>query len=97
MAQAYAGMSNTPKLESALERLVKMTPDNPEAWYDLAALKAGLKKSSEALAALKQALELSAARLQLDPKVHDLLESVRKDPRFDPLRQAPEFEKLVGQ
>jgi beta-lactamase regulating signal transducer with metallopeptidase domain/tetratricopeptide (TPR) repeat protein len=94
-AQAYATMQNVPKLEAALERLVKVTPASPEAWYDLAVLKAGLNKSSEALAALKQALDLNAARLKRDPKARDLLQSARKEARFDALRRTPEFEKLV--
>ncbi|MCX6915484.1 MAG: tetratricopeptide repeat protein, partial [Verrucomicrobia bacterium] len=66
-----------------------------EAWYDLAVLRASLCKSSEALSALKQALELSAARLKQDPKARDLVQDARKDVRFDKLRKTPDFEKLV--
>jgi tetratricopeptide (TPR) repeat protein len=95
VAQQYAQMGNVPKLEATLERLVKLPAAGPEAWYDLAALKAGLGKSSEALAALKQALELSAERLQRDPKARDLLKEARRDARFDTLRQTPEFKNLV--
>ena len=54
-------------------------------------------KSSEALAALKQALELSAARLKSDPTARDLLNQTRQDARFNPLRQTPEFKNLVPQ
>ena len=97
VAQQYAQMGNVPKLESTLERLVKMPAAGPEAWYDLAALKAGLGKSSEALAALKQALELSAERLQRDPKARDLLKEARRDARFDTLRQTPEFKNLMSE
>ena len=97
VAQQYAQMRNVPKLESTLEKLVKMPAAGPEAWYDLAALKTGLGKSSEALAAMKQALELSAARLQRDPRARDLLKEARRDARFDTLRQTPEFEKLASQ
>jgi tetratricopeptide (TPR) repeat protein len=95
VAQAYTQMQNLPKLESALEKLVKVTPASPEAWYDLAALKANLNKFSEALAALKQALELSTVRLQGDPKARDLRETARKDARFDALRQSPDFQTLM--
>ncbi len=95
LSQQYAQMQNVPKLEAALERLVQVASTSPEAWYDLAALKVSLNKSSEALAALKQALDLSAARLKRDPKARDLLRDVRKDVRFDKLRQTPEFEKVV--
>lgn len=94
-AQHYAQTQNVPKLESTLEKLVRTPGAGPEAWYDLAALKASLKKSSEALAALKQALDLSATRLTADPKARDLRADVRKDMRFDALRQTPEFQKLA--
>jgi len=90
-------MGNVPKLESTLEKLVKMPVAGPEAWYDLAALKAGLGKSSEALAAMKQALEQSAARLQRNSTARDLLKEARKDVRFDKLREMPEFKNLVPQ
>jgi tetratricopeptide (TPR) repeat protein len=95
IAQAYAALKDTAKLEVALEKLTKVMPGNPEAWYDLAALKSGIGKPAEALTALRQALDLSAKRLQLDPKAHDLLANARKEERFGPLRQTPEFQKLV--
>jgi len=95
VAQQYAQMANTAKLEATLERLVKVTPTSPEVWYDLAALKSRLNKSSEALAALKQALDLSAARLKQNPTARDLLQHTRSHVRFDALRQTSEFEKLV--
>ncbi len=94
-ASIYAEMGNIPKLEGALQKLVKVIPDNPEAWYDLAALEANLGKSTEALAALRQALDLNAKRLQRDPRSPDLLNNARNEPRFTILRQSPEFQKLV--
>jgi beta-lactamase regulating signal transducer with metallopeptidase domain/tetratricopeptide (TPR) repeat protein len=96
LAQHYAQVQDTSKLESTLERLVKVTAAGPEAWYDLAVLKAGLGKSGEAVAALKQALELSAARLKGDPKARDLLIETRKEVRFDSLRQRPDFQALTA-
>ena len=95
IAQAYAALGNVTKLEAALEKLTKLMPANPEVWYDLAVLKAGVGKSAEALAALRQALDLSAKRLQHDPKARNLLASARKEDRFGPLRQSPEFKQLV--
>jgi len=95
IAQAYATMGNAVKLEAALERLTKVMPESPEAWYDLAVLKCGLGKAPEALAALQHALDLSAKRLQIDPKARNLLASARKEERFGPMRQMPEFKKLV--
>ncbi len=74
---------------------MKLDPANPEAWFDLAALKASLGKAADSLAPLKKALELSAERLKREPKARNLLEQTRKDARFNALRPTPEFQKLV--
>ena len=95
IATLFNQMQNWPGLEAALDRLVKLDPSNPEAWYDLAALKANLRKPADALATLKKALELSAARLKRDPKARNLLEHARKDASFNAVRQTPEFQKLA--
>jgi thioredoxin-like negative regulator of GroEL len=95
VAQTYVQMANWPKLELTLEKLVKMTPENPEAWYDLATLKCALSKPVEALSTLSRALALNNQRLQRDPKAPDLLAKARTDTRLDPLRPSPEFRKLV--
>ena len=39
---------------------------------------------------------MSAKRLQRNPKAADLLTTARKDQRFAPLRQLPEFQKLMS-
>jgi tetratricopeptide (TPR) repeat protein len=96
VAQAYNQMQNFPKLEVTLEKLVKIMPSSPEAWYDLASFKSGVGKATEALPALRQAIELSAKRLKADPKARDLLAQARSDEHFNPLRQSPEFKKLVS-
>jgi thioredoxin-like negative regulator of GroEL len=97
VAQQYATLGNIPRLESALERYARLSPQVPEAWYDLAAIKAALSKSAEALTALRQALNLSAARRQQNPTAKNLLEDVQKDPRFNLLRNSPEFRELTSQ
>jgi hypothetical protein len=38
---------------------------------------------------------MSAKRLAQDPKARDLAATVRDDPRFAPIRNLPEFQKLV--
>jgi tetratricopeptide (TPR) repeat protein len=95
IAQFYAQTGNLPKLEGTLERLVAIVPTEPEPWYDLAAIKIALGKTNESLQDLHTALDLSVQRLKQNPKARDLLAEVRKDHRFDSLRNLPEFQKLV--
>jgi len=98
VAETYNRMKNFDKLEATLAKLVKIAPDLPEAWYDLAALKSSLNKPAEAMPALKRALELSNERLRKnpkDPKIRDLAAEAQKDPQFASLRQSPEFKNLI--
>jgi thioredoxin-like negative regulator of GroEL len=95
-AQQYAALLDYQRLQAALEKLTKLSPEVPEVWYDLAALKASLGNSSEALSALRQAFDLSAKRLHLNPKAKDLLLEAQRDPRFTPLQQLPEFKQLAS-
>jgi tetratricopeptide (TPR) repeat protein len=93
-AQEYAGMHNVEKLETALEKLVKTAPDSPEAWYDLAALKATVNKTQESLDALRHVFDLSAKRRRADPKAMDMIAQAKTDPRFAAVRNLPEYSKL---
>ncbi len=95
MAQIAAQLGDMPKLEILLQKLISLAPDQPEPHYDLAALYAIVGKTSEALQNLQASLDLSAKRLATNPTAHDLLAEVRKDPRFDSLRNLPAFQKLV--
>jgi tetratricopeptide (TPR) repeat protein len=95
IAQEYAKMGNLTKLEGVLQKIVTLMPDQPEPWYDLAALETVLGKPDPALQSLHQSLDLSALRLKSNPTAHDLLNEARKDQHFEPLRNLPEFQKLV--
>jgi tetratricopeptide (TPR) repeat protein len=95
VARIYAQMTNWVKLERTLQRFVKVDPQNPNGWYDLAALKASLGKPLDSLPALKKALELSADRLKKDPKALDLLKTAQTDRRFDGMRHLRQFQALV--
>jgi tetratricopeptide (TPR) repeat protein len=97
LAQIYNQLGNFPKLEAALDKLTKLTPDSPEAWYDLAALRATVGKTPESLAVLQKALDLSRQRKAKDATARDLIAEAQKDPRFQALRQLPEYQKAVGQ
>jgi tetratricopeptide (TPR) repeat protein len=95
VAQYLAQMGNFPKLETAIKKMVSLAPDQPEPRLNLAALESITGRSKEALADLKLALDLGAKHQAADPKSPDLVESVRKDPRFGPLHNLPEYQKLV--
>jgi len=95
IANFYAAMGNFNKLETVLERMVALAPDQPEPRYELAALKAVLGKSDESLENLKIALDLNARRLKSNPTANDLLSQARVDTHFDSVRNLPEFQKLV--
>jgi tetratricopeptide (TPR) repeat protein len=93
-AQEFAAMHNVEKLETALEKLVKTAPDSPEAWYDLAALKASVNKTQDSLEALRHAFDLSVKRRRTDPKAQDMIAAAKSDPRFAAVRSLPEYSKL---
>jgi thioredoxin-like negative regulator of GroEL len=94
-AKLYNDLGNMPKLELALERLTKVSPESPEAFYDLAAMKASEGKNPEAMAALTRCLELTGQRLKRDPHTVDLSNNARLEARFSALRNTPEFKKLL--
>jgi tetratricopeptide (TPR) repeat protein len=95
LAQMCAQSGDLPKLETLLQKMVEMNPDQPEVRYDLASLQSVLGKKTEALQNLKTALDLSTARLKTNSAAHDLLSVARTDQRLDGLRDLPEFKKLV--
>jgi len=99
LAQLYSRLGNDylNRLEAALQKVVTVAPEQirPEAYYDLAALKAVTGKTGDALANLRIAVELSGKRLQLNPNAGDLAATNRTDHRFDALRSLPDFQKIV--
>jgi Flp pilus assembly protein TadD len=96
IAQYCVQASNFPLLEKALQRLSEVSPNSPEAWYDLAAVKAATGKAAEALPALRRAFELADRRLKTNAAARNLRTEAGKDPRFDALRQSPEFKQIMS-
>jgi tetratricopeptide (TPR) repeat protein len=94
IAQAYAQMQDLPKLEVVLHKLVALAPDQPEPRLNLADLEAVTGRSTQAVADIKVALDLNAKRLAQNPAAHDLAADIRNDPRFAPIRNLPEYQKL---
>ena len=44
-AKFYVQIADVPRFEAALEKLTKLAPDSPEAWFDLAGVKAIMNKA----------------------------------------------------
>lgn len=96
LAQGLAQIGQLDRLEPVLETLAVQQPDYPEAWYNLAALKAVLQKHGEATVAIEKALQLNAQRLARDPRARNLTNELLADERFKYLRTLPEFKRLLG-
>ncbi len=96
IANAFAQLQQGPRLETALRRLVTLSPDSAEAWYDLASTQAILNHTNESLQALTRAVELSDQRLARDPTRRDLRKDVLTNASFVALYAMPEFRKLIG-
>lgn len=94
-AQTYAGLSDSEHLERTLARLVEVAPSSAEAWYDYAGVLAVLKKPTQAINALSNALQISTARRARDPKAKDLRAIATGDSRFNSIRNSPEWSRLV--
>lgn len=93
-AQAFVQMNMIPRAEMTMQRMVKLTPDNPETWYNLGGLQAAQGKAA-ATKALQKSFELSDARLKKDPKAINLREHARtNDSNLNPIRNTPEFQNL---
>ncbi len=96
LAQGLAQIGQLDRLEPVLEKLAYQQPEFPEAWYNLAALKAALLKQNEAVRALEKAMELNAKRLAKDPNARNLTNELLRDDRFNYLRVLPEVKRLLG-
>jgi tetratricopeptide (TPR) repeat protein len=95
IAQHFAQLANYPKLENALQKLVELSPDKPEALYDLAALQAMLGKNGDAFKNLRIALDQSTRLRPKNPGTPDLRVALQSDQRFDRVRALPEFQKIL--
>lgn len=96
VASAYNDLKQYDKLEMALVRLVEVLPENPEAWFDLAATQAVNGKLELALQTLGRTLELSRDRRSRQPEAADLTRKARSDTRFNALKAMPAFQALLN-
>jgi len=95
VADAYSRLGQTAKLQKAIEAITRLAPDSPEAWYDLSASHAIMGQDTQAIAALRKALELNANRLRKDLAAKDIRSTLAADQRFAKLRDTPEFKALL--
>lgn len=96
VAHLYSQLGQVTQLEIALTRLTTILKDNPEAWYDLAAIRAVAgNKNKDALQALSKAVQLSNARRAKDPGASNLQQMATSDGRFQALRADMNFSKAL--
>jgi len=95
VAQVYAQLGQGPRLERTLLALTRVTPESPEAWYDLASTQAVLGKPKEAFEHLKRAIELSQRRRGIEEGAPDLRLTAASNQAFASLRSIEEFQSLV--
>jgi tetratricopeptide (TPR) repeat protein len=88
VAKMYADSKRMDLLAVALEKYLAREPANPKVWIDLAAIQAAMQKPNECIQSVRRAIELGG-----EP-VRDI---IRKDQRFNPVRETPEFKSLVPQ
>ena len=69
-----------------LQRYLMRDPGNVRIWIDFAAVNAALQRNNEAVMAAKRAIELGGDSVR---------EAIRKDPRFNSIRDYPDFKSLV--
>lgn len=96
-AQIYNEMNQLSKVAQALARLVKMSPNSPEAWFDLAGVQAVLNQPTQALLSLSEALKRNAQRLAQTPKAPNLYSNALQDEKLNALRQLPDFQRMITQ
>jgi thioredoxin-like negative regulator of GroEL len=96
VANAYSQLQNMTGLENALSRLVKVIPENPEAWYDLSRAQTMVRKIPEALQSLRTAVQLSNNRLTTNAGAKNLAAAAPDDPAFAAIRNLPDFKKAIN-
>ncbi|HMP74799.1 MAG TPA: DUF2723 domain-containing protein [Kiritimatiellia bacterium] len=86
IAEMYAQTQRGDLLAIALEAYLRKEPSNPRIWFDLAGVQAQLQRGPDAVRTLRRAIELGGEAVR---------DMARKDPRFNPIRESPEFRALI--
>jgi thioredoxin-like negative regulator of GroEL len=94
-AEFFAQTANFPDLEITLKSLANADPGIPETWYDLSRLELMLGKRNEAIQDLATSINLSDQRLKTNSHALNIRDTARSERSFNPIRNTPEFQKLV--
>jgi tetratricopeptide (TPR) repeat protein len=86
IAQLMAQAQRLRVVEEALTRYTVLKPKDPQGWINLAALKMVMNKRAEVFEMLRQAVDCGGEPAR---------NIIRSDKRFDPIRQAPEYQKII--
>ena len=86
VANMFAQMNRADLLATAIERYLQKEPNNARMWVDYAATQAILQRNKEAVASLRRASELGGEAVR---------DMVRKDQRFNTLRDDPDFKTVI--
>ena len=97
LANVCNQLSQFPRAEKALATLVKLSPDTPEFWFDLAGVQSLEGKPPEAIQSLRTALERNVKRRTQNTNAPNLYTNAESDTRFASLRPTPEFQKLMAE
>ncbi len=86
LAQHMAQKGRFEVVELALKKYTALVPENPQGWVNLAAIQVVLNKHGEVFASLRKAIECGGEPTRA---------MIRKDARFNSIRNSKEFQKLV--
>ena len=86
IGQRCANAGRIDLLGLALEKYLAVQPNNDRAWFDYAAVKTMAGRQEEAISALTRAVQLGGEPIR---------KIAREDPRLEPLRSLPEYQKLI--
>ena len=86
IARMYAETQKLDLFIGALELYVQRDPSQPRVWLDLSAAYVGAQRRGDAIRTLRRAVETGGETIR---------DAARKDNRFDPIREIPEFKAII--
>ena len=92
VAIAYRQLGHTDEAETMLERAIEAAPGSASAYYQLALTESVSGRFVEALRALEQSLQSAASAAEL----RKTLLLARTDGELDPLRDLPDFARIIA-